>query len=125
LTTISWVARTEVCAGAMRVSRGAGLPSIIRETQVVSSARISRLKVAGGFAAALWVTRGFDSGWDSSEDEAEAGFVSEAVPAGMGADDTFPPDWVPAGDGVSTLGEVADPGGWLADDAGVETGAVD
>lgn len=50
-TTISRVARTEVCAGAMRVSCATGLPSAMREIQVLSSARISRVKVLGGFAA--------------------------------------------------------------------------
>ena len=51
-TTISRAARTEVWAGAMRVSSATGLPSARMETQVVSSARISRVKVVSGLAAA-------------------------------------------------------------------------
>jgi hypothetical protein len=50
-TTISRVARTEVCAGAIRVSSATGLPSATMETQVVFSARMSRTKVVSGFAA--------------------------------------------------------------------------
>ena len=53
LTAISRVARTEVCAGAIRVSWAIGLPSAVIETHVVSSARIVRLKVAAGFAVGL------------------------------------------------------------------------
>jgi hypothetical protein len=112
----------------MRVSRAAGLPSTIRETQVVSSARISKVKVLGGFAAAMRVTRGLKSGSGASGDESgdtDAGFVCDTVAAGMGADDIVPPDMVPAVDGVSTLGELADPESWVADDAGVDTGAGD
>src|ERR1700680_3414924 len=52
LTTISRVARTEVCAGAIRFSWATGLPSAMSEIQVLSSARISRVKVLGGFGAA-------------------------------------------------------------------------
>jgi len=53
-TTISWVARTEVCAGAISVSlETTGSPSAMSETQVVSSARICKVKVMGGFAAAV------------------------------------------------------------------------
>jgi hypothetical protein len=52
LMTISAVARTEVWAGAMRVSAATGLPSAVIEIQVVFSARISRVKVLGGRAAA-------------------------------------------------------------------------
>jgi hypothetical protein len=52
LTTTSPVARTEVCAGAIRVSSATGLPSAMIETHVVFSARISKVKLAGGFAGA-------------------------------------------------------------------------
>lgn len=52
-TTTSRVACTEVCAGAMRVSSATGLPSAVIETHVVFSARISRVKMAGGFAACV------------------------------------------------------------------------
>lgn len=51
-TTISRLARTEVCAGAIRVSRATGLPSAMIKTQDVSAARISSVKVGGDFAAA-------------------------------------------------------------------------
>lgn len=54
-TTISWAARTAVCAGAIRVSWATGLPSAVRETHVVSSARMSSVKVLGGFAVAARV----------------------------------------------------------------------
>jgi hypothetical protein len=53
LTTTSWLARTEVCAGAMRVSSATGLPSATIDTQVFLSARISKVKVLGGFSAAV------------------------------------------------------------------------
>ena len=52
LTTISWLARMEVCAGAMRVSSATGLASATMEIQAVFSARMSRVKVLGGFAEA-------------------------------------------------------------------------
>ena len=55
LTTISWLARMEVCAGAMRVSSATGLASATMEIQVVFSARMSRVKVGGGFTAAAEV----------------------------------------------------------------------
>lgn len=98
-TTISRLARTEVCAGAISVSLATtGLPSAVRETQVVSSARISRVKVRGGFGAVLWVVGGFASGWLADVVEDAAG---------------------PA------VGELAEPEGWVAVDAGVESGADD
>jgi hypothetical protein len=43
----------------------------------------------------------------------------------MGAENGVAVDWVPAGDGVSTLGERAGAESWVADDTGVETGAGD
>ena len=52
LTTISWLARMEVCAGAMRVSSATGLASATMEIQAVFSARMSRVKVLGGFTEA-------------------------------------------------------------------------
>ena len=104
------------------------MPSTIRETQVVSSARICRVKVLGGLGIAAWTIRGLKSGSEAPGDEAgdaDAGFVCGAVAAGMGADDAVPADWDSAGDGISTLGELADPGNLIADDVGVETGAGD
>ena len=52
LTTISWLARMDVCAGAMRVSSATGLASATMEIQAVFSARMSRVKVLGGFTEA-------------------------------------------------------------------------
>jgi len=49
-TTISRLARMEVCAGAMRVSRRRGWPSAMTEIQEVSAARISRVNVGGAAA---------------------------------------------------------------------------
>jgi hypothetical protein len=43
----------------------------------------------------------------------------------MGADDGVAVAWVPAGDGVSTFGERAEPESLVADDTGVESGAGD
>ena len=63
-----------------------------------------------------------------SEVSVEAGVVDAgllvrgAVVAGMGDDDNVPVDWVPAGDGVSTLGELADSEDCATDDGGVEAG---
>jgi len=52
LTTISFVARTEVPAGAIRVSVATGLPSAVIEIQEVSVARMTRVNVGSGFDAA-------------------------------------------------------------------------
>lgn len=49
LTTISWVARTLVWAGAMRVSWATGWPSAVMETQDVLEAWMSRVKAGMGF----------------------------------------------------------------------------
>ncbi len=92
LTMTSPLARTEVCAGAMRVSWVTGLPSATMETQVVFSARISRVKAAGGAAAAAivcWATAGVMPG------EFAMGLFEELVVASR--DD--------AGDGVPRDGE--------------------
>lgn len=61
-TTISWAARTEVWAGAIRVSWATSLPSAVRETQVVFSARTCKVKVLGGFAAASGAATGATAG---------------------------------------------------------------
>ena len=57
--------------------------------------------------------------------EAGAGFECSAVVADVGADNGVAVAWVAAGDGVSTFGELADAEGWVADDAGMATGAGD
>src|ERR1700679_1337063 len=50
-TTISREARTEVWAGAMRVSWTAGWPSAVTAIQEVSEARMTRGRLATGFGA--------------------------------------------------------------------------
>src|ERR1700686_2188108 len=57
LATISWLARTEAWAGAMRVSRLTVWPSAMREIQEVSLARITSFSWAVDFAG------GSESGW--------------------------------------------------------------
>ena len=133
LTTTSPVARTEVCAGAIRVSWATGLPSAVIETQLVSSARMSRRKLLGGFAAAaeavppasVGLARGAfgegagaeprDSAWvgavgDAFEGGGGTGRVIEALVAGEGVDaveivpgENFPDDNVFAGDAFATV----------------------
>lgn len=51
LTMISWLARTDVWAGAISVSFAAGWPSAEITTQDVWSARISSVKLRGELAA--------------------------------------------------------------------------
>lgn len=48
-TTISWVARTLVLAGAKRVSWATGWPSAVIAIQEVWAARMTRVNVGGGF----------------------------------------------------------------------------
>src|SRR5271168_819972 len=62
LTTTSRVARTEVCAGAIKVSWATGWPSAWIATQEVFSARISTVKVLGGFAWAVLLAIGVAAG---------------------------------------------------------------
>jgi len=133
LTTTSPAARMEVCAGAIRVSWATGLPSRVIETQLVSSARMSRLKVRGGFAAAaeavssasLGLARGGfaegagaeprDSAWFDAvgaafEGGGGTGRVIEALVAGEGVEaaeivpgENFPDDNVFAGAAFATV----------------------
>ena len=133
LTTTSPEARMEVCAGAIRVSWATGLPSRVIETQLVSSARMSRLKVLGGFTAAADVVPSASAGlargafaegagaeprdcaWVGSvgaafEGGGGTGNVIEALVAGDGADaveivpgENFPDDNVFAGDAFATV----------------------
>jgi len=60
-----------------------GLPSAASETQVVSAARISRVKGGGGFTVAnravAWTAGGLISGWG------EAGSLASSLAAGVGA----------------------------------------
>ena len=104
-TTISRVARTEVCAGAIRVSLATtGLPSAMRVIQVVSSARICRVKLLGGFAAAARAgacgAGGLASGWGMEA----AGLAAE--PAADIAGDTE----LAAGAGAAGAGRVGGAG---------------
>lgn len=145
LTYISWLARMEVCAGAMRVSSATGLPSATIETQVVFSARISKVKVAGGFAAVageadfatgaaggvavgLVVVPVVDAVGDGGR--VVLGAVVDAmvavggvVLAEMVPAESFPADKVPAGDDWPPVREPAGLDGWVVGDAGVENGA--
>lgn len=51
-TTISCVARTDMPAGAIKVSRATGLPSAVMATHEVCSARITNVKGFGAFTRA-------------------------------------------------------------------------
>ena len=144
-TTISRLARTEVCAGAMRVSWATGLPSAMRETQVVCSARICTVKVGGGFGAATCTVAraGLAPGWGGWA----AGFLAEPVADAVGdaglaegagaadADRVGGAEFgsgvvatefvagVPAGDAGPPISELAGPAVRVAADAGDEVGA--
>lgn len=87
LTTISRVARMEVWAGAIRVSWVMGLPSAMSEIQVVSSARINRLRVVSGFTVAAgataWVVVSL-SGWDGLAMGLVAALAADATGDGFG-----------------------------------------
>jgi len=63
LTVISWLARTEVWAGAINVSVAMGCPSAEMETQVVCAARMSRVNV----------------GWDSAFTARARGFTTAGL----------------------------------------------
>ena len=122
-TTTSWVARTEVWAGAIRVSLATtGLPSAVRVIQVVSSARICRVKLVGGLAVAARAADGaggLASGWGTlaaglaaepaadvagdTEFGAGAGFVFGGVAAGMVGVAAVFGDMVPACEAGATV----------------------
>src|ERR1700693_1634703 len=122
-TTISRVARTEVCAGAMRFSWATGLPSAMRESQVLSSERISRVNVAGGFAAgaeAVGLAAGrlasgevegllAESVADAAAEGAGCGWVGGGV-VEMGAGEDLSAGRVPAVAADAGVGKGA--GGW-------------
>jgi hypothetical protein len=82
LTTTSRLARTEVCAGAIRVSSATGLPSAVIETQLVFSARISRVNVIGGFGTAARAVF-FASGLATGAAGFAAGLVAAPFVDGM------------------------------------------
>jgi hypothetical protein len=105
-----------------------GLPSATMETQVVSSARISKVKVAGGLGDAGTVLGagfgagdgvGLDDGGVAEPSRIGAGF-GEAGSAEMGPDESVPEDRVPAGDGFPTVSELVEVEGEVA--GGAETG---
>jgi hypothetical protein len=109
------------------------------EIQVLFSARISRVKVAGGFVAATVAVDlgagGFASGSaagslvalvaDGMGDVAEdvGSVCGDEVPAGI-VGDNFSGDRVPTGDAAAGIGELAEEG-WFAAEAGAEAGAGD
>lgn len=140
LTNTSWLARTEVCAGAIKVSSATGLPSATMETQVFSSARMSRVKVGGGFTAAagveVFASGGLavaeDTGCEDADTPGWAGvglFVSRGVGLGevvspeMVSDFIVPEDSVPAGDGFPPVCELVEAVRGVGAAAGTGTGA--
>ena len=126
-TTISRLARTEVCAGAIRVSWATGLPSARIETQVVFPARIRRVKVAGGLAAgavafavggvaeALGARKVVDARVVVGGVGLEELVTAEMVPAGK-----VPADKALAGEGGPGVSELEEPEGGVAADTGAE-----
>ena len=136
LTMISRVARTEVCAGAMRVSRATCLPSASIEIQVDFSARIKSVKEAGGFAAAGLAVFAADffgalglgdgAGDFVVKGAAAADWVGKAggvVFAEMAPVDDVPADKVFGEDSFSTVNEPVEPEGCVAINGGAEAGA--
>ena len=77
LATISRVARTEVCAGAMRVSWLTVWPSARTEIQEVSVARITSVSEGADFAGGC--------GFDFANDRMVTSFFSPASEAGVAA----------------------------------------
>jgi hypothetical protein len=71
-----------VCAGAIRVSSATGLPSAVIETQLVFSARISRVNVIGGFGTAARAVF-FASGLATGAAGFAAGLVAAPFVDGM------------------------------------------
>jgi hypothetical protein len=145
-TMTSPLARTEVCAGAIRVSSATGLPSAMMETQVVFSARISRVKVLSGIAAAPFATRArapaggvADSAWDAAVGAAckEGGDMGEVdsviaslagggvVAAEIVPGESFPDDKanVSTGDALPPLGDAAGAERGVMAEAGAATGS--
>ena len=140
-TTISRVARTEVCAGAIRVSRSRGWPSATTETQEGSVARISRLNVGGAlatgagaedlatgalssespeFAAGLFVDDGRDGGaWEGLSAVASAR-VGAVLGTGVPAAVRFPVE-----SALPAVSEAEDAEGWARAGAGAGPGGGD
>ena len=123
LTTTSPLARTEVCAGAIRVSWATGLPSAVIETQLVSSARISTLKVLVEATGAAWAVT--SSAVGLAGDEFAGGVVAAlvAVSVEVGPVEGLPDDVIPAS-GVFAFSVAAACGGWLVRDGGALVGAA-
>lgn len=69
---MSWVARTEVWAGAIRVSWATGLPSATIEIQVVRAARIRKSKGRVGLGAAGMTFFEMLAGFEDTLDAAAA-----------------------------------------------------
>jgi hypothetical protein len=136
----------------MRVSWATGLPSAVIETQVVLSARIIRVKVTGGFAAAeavRFVNEGlalfvagvvelagdaaagaaFRGGWVGSPEIVIAGLAAGEVVAAaeIVPGERFPGDkvCVSGGDTFADFGGTVEADGWVAIGAGAEKGAGD
>lgn len=122
LTTTCPLARTEVCAGAIRVSWATGLPSAVIETQLVSSARISTLKVLAGAAGAAAVT---SSAVGLAEDEFAGAAVAlvAADSVEIIAEEGLADDVIPVRD-VFAFSGVAVRGGWLGRAGGALMGAA-
>ena len=121
LTTTCPLARTEVCAGAIRVSWATGLPSAVIETQLVSSARISTLKVLAGAGAAAVTS----SAVGLAEDEFAAAAVAlvAADSVEIIAEEGLADDVIPVRD-VFAFSGVAVRGGWLGRAGGALMGAA-
>ena len=153
LTTISWLARMEVCAGAMRVSSATGLASATMEIQVVFSARMSRVKVgcftaaaevfaSGGLAvAAGWFAAGLFAPEPVADAVADAvvledgdplgrvgaglseGVSAETVPEDIVSVGVVPIDKVPWEEGFPVVSELGDAAREVDVGAGTGSGA--
>ena len=123
-TTISRLARTEEWAGAIKVSAATGLPSAMMETHAVLSARISRVTVGGGFAAAEAAVGA--AGREEAGGAASGGVVEArvAAAAGMAAADGFAADRVAEDDAFPVEGETAELDGVITVGTGAENGTA-
>jgi hypothetical protein len=122
LTTTCPLARTEVCAGAIRVSWATGLPSAVIETQLVSSARISTLKVLVGAAGAVEAVT--SSAVGLAGDEFAGGVVAVLAAESVDVAEGGLADGVIPASGVFAFSGVAARGGWLGCDGGRLIGAA-
>lgn len=124
LTMTCPVARTEACAGAIRVSWATGLPSAVMETQLVSSARISTLKVLGEATGAAGAV--LSSAARLTGDEFVGGVVAALLPESVEIvpGESFADDDLSASNFFSTFSEAAALGDCFECDAGAGTGAA-